>query len=312
MADSTLVAIMKKVRRLTRRPSELQLQETELKQYINTFIQFDLPYHVRTFNRLLEFTTETLPNQPNRVITQPTDIITIEPPFYIAGRQVWFQQDPEIFFRAWPKNQFLENSGQFGNGIALNFTGTIDNTPILPNEVLISSIGLNNSGLRVVDDGFGDLSGTGFGTIDYLTGEWDVTFSNPPDPGQEIILQYIPYKPARPTSVLWYNSQLTFRPVPDQVYNVSFQAQVRPTELLDNTDFPDLQQWWQYIAYGAAKKIFEDAMDLEGVESILPEFQTQEELVMRTVSQQIKNERTATIYTDMIDGTFGSRSPFNR
>lgn len=312
MADSTLVAIMKKVRRLTRRPSELQLEETELKQYINTFIQFDLPYHVRTFNRLLEFKTETLPNQPNRVITQPTDIITIQPPFYIAGREVWFQQDPEIFFRAWPKNQFLENSGQFGDGIALNFTGTIDNTPILPNEVLISSIGLNNSGLRVVDDGFGDLAGTGFGTIDYLTGNWDVTFSSPPQAGQEIILQYIPYKPARPTSVLWQDSQLTFRPVPDQVYNVSFQAQVRPTELIDNTDFPDLQQWWQYIAYGAAKKIFEDAMDLEGVESILPEFQTQEELVMRTVSQQIKNERTATIYTDMIDGTYNSRSPFNR
>lgn len=315
MADSTLVAIRKKVRRLTRRPSEATLPTTDLDEYINTFILFDMPSHVRLFNRLQEFNTEALPNRDIITINQPTDIITIHPPVYVAGREVWFQQDPETFFRAWPRTQFLANTGQFGDGIQTNFSGTIDETPILRGHVLISSIGLNNAGLRVVDDNRdGILNGTGSGTIDYLTGDWTVDFPGPLGPPQqdkEIIVQYVPYKAARPNSVLWYNNDLHLRPVPDQVYNVSFQAQVRPTALMNGTDIPDLQQWWQYIAYGAAKKVFEDAMDSDGIQAILPEFQTQEELVMRTTSAQLANQRASTIYTDILDGGNNNRGPFS-
>jgi len=310
MADSTLLAIQRKVRRLTRRPSEILLPTAILNEYINTFILYDFPYHARTFNLLVEFNTEVLPNR--EIITiQPTDIITIQPPVYIAGRQVWFTQDPELFYSRWPRTRLIEKTGQVGDNIQTMFTGTTTNIPILARNVLITSINQNNIGLRLVDDtGDGNLTGTGTGFINYLTGQWTVNFSSAPDTGQDIVLQIVPYKPAMPNSVLFYNKDLHIRPVPDQVYNISFQAQVRPTELLSTNQSPDLEQWWQYIAYGAAKKVFEDAMDTEGIQAILPEFQTQEELVMRTTVKQISNSRTATIYTDMVDGNRG-RGPFN-
>jgi uncharacterized HAD superfamily protein len=60
---------------------------------------------------------------------------------------------------------------------------------------------------------------------------------------------------------------------------------------------PQLEQWWQYIAYGTAKKIFEDRMDLDSVQQIMPEFKQQERLVLRTTLTQQANERTVTIYT---------------
>jgi hypothetical protein len=76
------------------------------------------------------------------------------------------------------------------------------------------------------------------------------------------------------------------------------EVYVRPTYLMDTSQSPLLQEWWQYIAYGAAKKIFEDAMDTDSVALIMPEFKKQEALCLRRTIVQYTNERTATIYTD--------------
>jgi hypothetical protein len=83
---------------------------------------------------------------------------------------------------------------------------------------------------------------------------------------------------------------------------VNLEAYVLPTVLLANNTAPDIQQWWQYIAYGSAKKIFEDRMDLESVQQIMPEFKMQESLVIRKTIKQYTNERTATIYTEQTGG----------
>jgi len=44
--SSTLETIKIKVRRLTRSPSEAQLSDADLNQYINTFLIYDLPEHL--------------------------------------------------------------------------------------------------------------------------------------------------------------------------------------------------------------------------------------------------------------------------
>jgi hypothetical protein len=69
--------------------------------------------------------------------------------------------------------------------------------------------------------------------------------------------------------------------------------------MLTNATMPELSQWWQYIAYGAAKKIFEDRMDMESVQLIMPEFKKQEALVNRRTIDQLSKERASTIYTEM-------------
>ena len=75
----------------------------------------------------------------------------------------------------------------------------------------------------------------------------------------------------------------------------------RPTELLLVGQSPELEQWWQYIAYGASKKVFEDRMDMQSVQMIMPEFNKQERLVLRRTIVQQTNERVATIYTEQGD-----------
>lgn len=97
--------------------------------------------------------------------------------------------------------------------------------------------------------------------------------------------------------MLYYDNQFTLRPVPDKTYAIQVEADIRPTELLMTGQIPQLEQWWQFIAYGASKKIFEDRMDMDSVQMIMPEYRNQMNFVNRTSLTQQANERTTTIYT---------------
>ena len=69
------------------------------------------------------------------------------------------------------------------------------------------------------------------------------------------------------------------------------------SKIINFIDVPKIEQWWQFIAYGCAKKIFEDRMDTDSVQQIMPEYMRQMNLVNRTSLVQQANERTVTIYT---------------
>jgi len=73
---------------------------------------------------------------------------------------------------------------------------------------------------------------------------------------------------------------------------------VRPAELLDSSQEPKLEEWWQLIAYGAARKVFQDRMDMESLQMIEPEYQNQMLLVQRRTIVQQTSQRTPTIYAN--------------
>ena len=307
---STLAQIRIKIRRLTKTPSEAQMSSDTINNYINTFILYDFPEQLRTFSlrTTLNFYTDPYIDtySGDNIVTNFNNLYTnVYENVYVAGYKQLFFQDREQFFSLNPKTEGIKTIGTSGDGATVNFTGTLSNIPILRNHVSFTSIGANNIGLEVHDvpntpnDGAGTFAGdTGAaGSINYTTGVYDITFSSAPASGETIYSHTVSYSAGRPTSILYYNNELTFRPVPDQPYRVELEVASRPTELLDAATMPEISQWWQYIAYGAAKKIFEDRMDMESVQMIMPEFKKQEALVnRRTIGQQTK-ERSATIYT---------------
>ena len=141
--------------------------------------------------------------------------------------------------------------------------------------------------------------GTSVGTINYTTGYFSLIFAKAPLLNKGIDAQTVPYVASRPISMLYYDNQFILRPVPDQPYKITFNAFKRPVSLMnDGTANPQLQDWWQYIAYGAAKKIFEDRLDMDSVQLIMPEFKEQEVLVLRKTLVNQTKERTATIYSE--------------
>ena len=301
MAVTTLEEIRNKVRRLTQSPSLSQLSIADLDQYVNTFILYDFPETLRLFSlqRAVKFSLE--PNidtyTVDSVLVDVNSFITFNPPVYIAGFQAFYSQSEEEFFNIYPFHNSIKSTGISGNGATFNFAGTLSSVPLTRGKVCFTAIDAANDGLELSDkDSDGLLSGDGTGTINYLTGAYTLVFSAAPV--GVINSQTVPYVASRPTAMLYFDNTFIFRPIPDQVYHVQLEAFVRPTELLAGQS-PELEQWWQYIAYGAAKKVLEDRMDMETVQMIMPEFNRQEKMVLRRTIVQQTNQRTATIYTEM-------------
>jgi len=311
MADATLAAIRKKVRLLTRSPQEVQLSTNDLNEYVNTFILYDFPEHLRLFNYRTTLTFYTKPNidvyETTAVAGDPLDdfenaYITSHDPVYIGGYRAYFTQSRSDFYAIYPALQSYIRIGT-GDGATTTFAGTLSSKPVLRYNVLFSSIDANNNGLSAYDeDGDGILYGDCvLSTINYVTGVYTVTFTAAPANRTPVYAQIVPYQASRPQAMLYFDNKFTLRPVPDMPYQVSIETYIRPTDLENATDAPDLEQYWQYIALSAAKKILIDRLDLETVQLLEPELKKQELLCLRRTIVQQSNERTATIYTQMTD-----------
>ena len=62
------------------------------------------------------------------------------------------------------------------------------------------------------------------------------------------------------------------------------------------------------LLIGASKKIFEDRMDIDSVQMIMPEFKKQEMLIQRRTIVQYTSQRASTIYTQD-NGAAGAYGP---
>lgn len=323
--NSTLAAIKNKIRLITRSPDTDQLTESALEQYINTAILYEFPETLRLFNLRRNFTFYTQPNVDvyESNTTNPDDplydftnrYITIHPPVYVGGIQIQFTQSQQQFFSYWPENQYMTTVGN-GDGVTTAFSGTLSTFPVLRNEVNFTSIDALGNGMVLYDIPVpgetltGNLFVSGnnalAGVINYITGQFNISFPNPPDTNIPVRCQAWPYRPAIPTIMLFFDGKFTLRPVPDQSYRVQMEVFVQPTQLLTDSQVPELSEWWEFISYLAARKIFEDRMDNNSIAEIQPHLNRYEKLVLRRTLVQQSNERATTIYN------YGSsNSPFN-
>ncbi len=97
------------------------------------------------------------------------------------------------------------------------------------------------------------------------------------------------YTPQRPTYVLYYNNQLTFRGPPDTDYLIkiaAYQVEIQITDGVLNQDY-----LYRYICYGAALDIFSDFGEMDKWREIFPAFQRYRALVYSRTVSQYQNQR---------------------
>lgn len=330
-APSALINIRNKVRRITGRPSSSEITDGQIDTYINTFYIYDLPEHLRLQSLRVNYQFLTSANIP--VYDFPTGLyLTVMPPVFIAGYQSFMTQSREAFFRINPELNLLQQSVATGNGTPGPYAFTLPATPILRGfkrnppgafnpvslgysvsnmnwNVLISGTDALGTSVSLVDDGLGglwdvsDIIGVSplvpRGSINYLTGAVTINnFISAIGAGNAINAQYVPYVASRPQSVVFYQDQISLYPIPDQAYTVSFECYAYPTTLVNDIDTPQLAEWWQLLAYGAADKIFADNADFENMSKFRPLLDEQMRLVQRRTLVQQTSERTATIYSE--------------
>lgn len=332
MANASLEAIRIKVRRLTRTPSLSQMSNTQLDEYINTFIEYDMPSSLRLFNlrQTLTFYTQPGVAEYETNTTTPDDplfdfknrYMAVHEPVFVGGKQINYTQQRRVFYALWPQTNSVitlipqgNNSvGPFTTNVRQALQGSSSYPYIMQRSVNINCVdGIGTSMILrdiPINNIFGNLRTADVpltppfettvdpnNNINYVTGDITFTFDDNTQTGAPIYFEGILYQPGWPISMLYYADRFILRPVPDKTYAVNIEVDVVPTELLATNDIPDLNQWWQYIAYGAAKKVFEDRMDTQSIQQIMPEFKNQEEMVLSRTLEQQATQRPPTIYT---------------
>ena len=296
-AVSSLSNIIQKVRYLTASPDEASLPTSDIEQRINTFYEQDFPYAIK-----IDQTREVVSifTEPN-IDTYAVDVDKyqgIRAPVYVEGVQGWLYKDRNAFYSVYPtlSQQYTPDAG---DGTTTNFTFTISG-PFLPNNVVIGTEA-GGSRVAITDDGAGgfvlaNTTTTVVGSVDYVSGAFNITFPTAPDDGANITVWVALYSASRPYSILFWKDTITVRPVPDNIYRITYEAYQTPAQLLASDQSPALKQWWQYLAFGVSCEILRDRQDMEGLANVMEGFKRQEQLVLERQATEEIGQANATIY----------------
>lgn len=209
-----------------------------------------------------------------------------------------------------PQDTAIPNTSVFPSGYPPSFT--FHNISRIQN-ILISA-NTSTSSLHVSDDGNGNLIGDCLagGTINYQTGVIaNLTFTANVPSGNDINIQYIPVTLGRPNTILFTQQQFIVRPVPDQAYTIEINGYRSPSQALLGTTSntapnlngqPEYFDWWELLAFGTAKKLYQDRLDTDGI-------QLMEAFVQEKISEartrtyaQLGKRQISTIYRDETSG----------
>jgi hypothetical protein len=286
-AGWTLTNINSKVRAITGMPSSDQMTDAQVNAYINNYLLYVMPHElkVQISNQNILFKTTPGIN----TYTFPAAFLTDSPGAYADGFPLIFYEDPDIFYQDWPLQYAVD---QIGVGGVANYTGTLQNPPVIIGSFFLTDgTQVEQDRLVAPPSGFpsgsvyDSVSGLATGTINYVTGAYNITFPAVPAATLTIYAKYQSYAANRPQGVMFYNNQFTFMPVPDQAYQIQLQGFVAPTALTAATS-PVQEEWGPLLAYGAALEIFSDRGDMDNFDKYYPQFKRYENIALgRTVQQ---------------------------
>jgi len=344
MAIGTLNAIRAKFRRLTGSGNAFIIPDVAdvsdpnsvgIDDYINSFYNYDFPAQFRSLKLKDVLTFDTVFGVDTYAFDSEK-FTTIEQPVRCMKREIALFQDPWSFY-AVNFNWQSQTNFATGNGTSGPYSGVTTGRPIIRSvnnnptanlnypasrvqNVLITVNLANGNTLNVTDDGngllIGDVSSVNpQGTINYATGQIaGLFFSQAVPGGSPIQIQYNPVQPSIPLSMLFFQNQFTLRPVPDRGYTVEMIAYRQPTQALANTPAgqgtPELLEWWETLAFGASKKLFQDRMDMEGVAMMDKFLNDAYQLNYTRTYAELGKRRVPTIYADQLSGSGGGSTGF--
>lgn len=309
MTVGILQDIIEKVREVSASGNSLQVTDTKILKYINSYYLYDFPDDLRILKLKDVYTFNTIQG----VDTYPFDFdswSTVEAPAYCGKVQISLFQDKSTFYGYNFNTQQLETfdtgdgtTGPYsGQTIAYPLVKSVNNNPMTDTpqsntsvfpagypptfaesnvsriQNILIAANTTTTSLHVTDDGAGNLIGdcVAGGTIDYQTGDiTNLTFTSAVPDGNDINIQYTQSDQGQPYNILFFQNQFVLRPVPDQAYTIEINAYREPSKaLLGTTSFstpnlngrPEQFDWWELIAFGVAKKLYQDRLDMDGVQ----------------------------------------------
>ena len=143
------------------------------------------------------------------------------------------------------------------------------------------------------------------GTVNYITSQFDFTLPIPPKPGTMLNVWCNQYTTGRPYSILFWNNEITVRPIPDNVYEIEVETFLTPVQFMQTTDVPYLNAAWKLIAYLAAQEILRQRQDIEGVQNLEEGRMRQEGLMLERQTIEEINVPNVTLFNSSSYGGYG-------
>ena len=322
----TLENIIVKTRRYAAIPSVQQYSDQEVVDAINTYYLWNLPSNLKLLSLTQTKSIFTLPDVDTYTF-DTTQYFDIQPPVYISGYQAQYVQSKNEFYGEWPK-LLQKSSVATGDNAQTSFSFTLSTAPVLRSSstamstiadefnVIITSQQSDGTSMTLVDVPttpstgvlYRDISGTftaTTGTINYITGAITADFPAAPGSGISVEAQVVPYVASRPQTVWFFQNQITLRPVPDDVYELTMNVMIKPTALIASGDFPLVEEWWTLLSMGAARVILQERLDKDQLAILDPFYREQLGLVENRTLTQLGNQRTATLFTSPYAYPFG-------
>jgi len=283
----TYGSIKTKVRNITGRLSTDQMSNTELGSYIDNFYTVSLPNTIKSEEMLQTYSFQTVEGTDEYAFPS-TSFYTVTPTARADGFQLFWYQDPNLFYSDYPE-QYGEEEISDGDDVTVTYAGSLDTEPVLVGSLIIWD------GVEIfLDNGDGTLTGDGggTGTIVYSTGAYSVTFNAAPLSTNTIKAKYEPYTAGQPRSIMLYNNHFVIRPVPDTLYNISMQGYIKPSAMTDDSDTPFSDTLAPLIIYGTSLEIFAENGDMEHYGQYYPVYQKYYDMALDKTTQGLLNVRS--------------------
>lgn len=280
-------------RNVTATQTQYSITDAQILDLVNKYYAFVLPDDMKPYKTLVPWTITTLANTLNYPVNQDQYYALI-PEFYINGNRLLYYQDQSLWTRDF---QYQYNQQQIASGTGmLPFTINyfLNQTPVIPGTVIVTD-GIEN----LTDPGLNGLlvssltAGGSVGTVNYTTGQIQVTYNTAPPLSNAIIVTWAPLINGRPRAMFYdYGSgNIQFSPIPDQAYQITGQAYLTLTALL-TTSTPLIQEWGYTIAYGAALEFFRQRGQLDQKNAYQPEYDYYLDRAIGHWGQQATNQRS--------------------
>ncbi len=190
---------------------------------------------------------------------------------------------------------FITSNGADGSNVVVSDSGTFLTGN--QNYGLLMTQGTQGNPNIVLSGGYS----TTLNTVNYFTGQINVTFPINIPPGVNINAQCFLFQCGLPRGLLFWNNTIILRSPPDQQYLVELDAYLSPAGFLAIGQSIQFAYMCEYIARGAARKILSDTGDIEQFNFYEPLFKEQELLVWKRSQRQFTASRTQTIYSQGIN-----------
>ncbi len=335
MNNANLQQIRNKVRKITGRNS-IQLPDSDVDFLINTYYTVDMPMDLQILKLDDIYTFNTQPNIDVYEFDSNQFFYTkaqFQRGAMCDGYSIMLTQDLGTFYSSLPRQQTHQSIGQ-SNGKAGPYTGSINAYPIYRSfntqnigyefpyanpigigQMVMFTANMSSSRSLVGIDSPNKIAGTfgpntkyedtgtfigdATGTINYITGDYEITFNEVPPAGYDLNAIYTTYAQTRPSSILIYQNQFRLSNPPDVVYKIEVPVLRAPTALaMDGSgpSSPEIAELWQMLAFGAALKVFEDNLDYEQMANIQATIRKYENRARSRGTMQQASTRNETIW----------------